>query len=193
MMDNAEQKKLRRNAGLAFKNHDFELAFSISEQLAKENDPSAFFTCGLILENGWLQGKKDLDRALSFYRKLAINWNDDEGYLGCVRIILSKRQNDQRDQAIQYCFDATKGPSKCWAFILMGRIYEELYDPPKFRLARKAYLKAFSLGSAWALRKYAESLMKSRNFVGGVSMHVVATIVSPFMTLLGGMKVTRHG
>lgn len=192
-MDRKEIDELRKEADAAFEGNDFERTFYLYEKLAEENVPLALFRCGLILEKGWLNGKKDLDRSLGFYRKLAINWNQDEGYLGCVRIILSKRQIDQRDKAVQYCLDAAKGPLKRLAFILMGRVYEELYDRPKYKLARKAYLKSFSLGSAWALRRYAESLMKSRNFVGGVFMHVVATAVSPFMVLFGGIKVIRRG
>jgi len=192
-MDRKEIDELRKEASIAFKKSDFERALSLSEKLAEENVPAAYYTCGLILEKGWLNGKKDLDRALEFYRKLAINWNADEGYLGCVRIILGKRQIDQRDKAIQYCLGATKGPSKRWAFILVGRIYEELYDPPQYKLARKAYLKSFSLGSAWALRQYARSLMKSRNFVGGVLIHIATTVISPFMVLFGGTQTVRRG
>lgn len=192
-MDRKDIDELRKEADAAFEGKDFERTLYLYEKLAEENVPLAFFRCGLILEKGWVDGKRDLDRASEFYRKLAINWNADEGYLGCVRIILGKRQIDQRDKAVQYCLGVMKGPLKRLAFILLGRVYEELFDPPQYKLARKAYLKSFSLGSAWAMRKYAESLMKSRNFVGGVFMHVVATIFSPLMFLFGGIKVTRHG
>jgi len=47
--------------------------------------------------------------------------------------------------------------------------------------------------AGWALRKYAESLMKSHNFFGGVFMRVITTIISPFMVLFGGRKVVRRG
>lgn len=192
-MDREEIDELRKEAEVTFERKEFERAFCLYEKLAEENVPLALFRCGLILEKGWLKGKKNLDRALEYYRKLAINWNADEGYLGCVRIILSNRQTDQRDKAVQYCLGAAKGSLKRLAFILIGRVHEELYDPPQYKLARKAYLKAFSLGSAWALRQYARSLMKSHNFIGGVFMHIVTTVVSPFMVLFGGIKVTRRG
>ncbi|HET8637805.1 MAG TPA: hypothetical protein VFL96_13230 [Acidobacteriaceae bacterium] len=192
-MNRKEIDELRKEARVAFKKKDFGRALSLSEKLAEENVPAAFYRCGLILEKGWLNGKKDLDRALEFYRKLAINWNADEGYLGCVRIMLEKHESEQCDKAVQYCLGAMKGSSKRWAFILLGRVYEEMYDPPEYKLARKAYLKSFSLGSAWALRQYARSLMKSGNFVGGVFMHGVVTVISPFMLLFGGIQVVRRG
>lgn len=192
-MDRDEIDKLRREARAAFKNNESERAFALSEQLATENVPSALFRCGLILEKGWLNGTVDLDRAWSFYNKLAINWNEDLGYLGCVRLILSKGEQKERDKAIQYCEHVLNGPVKYRALLLLGRIYEELYTPPNYKLAKKAYLKAIFHGSAWALRKYAVALGRSGNLVGSLLMHVVATVASPIFVLFGGMKVTRRG
>lgn len=192
-MDIEQLRELRQKADEAFKSKDFTLAFSLSEKLAEANVPSALFTCGLIMEKGWMHGAKDLDRAFFFFRELAIKFNDDEGYLGCVRVILAKREIENRDKAAHYCLDATKGRLRHLGFLLLGRVYEELYDPPQYKLARKAYLKSFISGSAWALRQYAMSLMKSGNVVGGVLMHVAATIVSPFFVLFGGVRTTRTG
>src|SRR5690348_9119868 len=70
-MDRKEVDELRKEASAAFKKKDFERTFFLSEKLAEENVPAALFRCGLILEKGWLNGKKDLDRALEFYRRLA--------------------------------------------------------------------------------------------------------------------------
>lgn len=192
-MDTESLAMLRQKADEAFGNKDFETALVVSKRLAAENIPSAMFTCGLILEKGWLNDKIDLNGAEFYYRKLAINFNDDEGYLGCVRIMLARREMENRDTAMQYCMGAANGRIKHLAFILMGRIYEEFYDPPDYKLARRAYLKSVVSGSAWALRKYAMSLMKSKNIIGGICMHVIATIVSPFFVLFGGVRTTRTG
>ncbi len=192
-MNRDELKALKREASTAFKNRNFELAFSLSEKLAKAGEPSALFTCGLILENGWLGGVKDFDRAFCFFRELAIKFNDDEGYLGCVRIFLARHEFENRDIALRYCADATKGRLKHLGFLLLGDVYEELSEPPEYKLARKAYLSSFFAGSPWALRKYSMSLMKSRNIIGGFLMHVLTTIISPIFVLFGGLRVTRKG
>lgn len=192
-MDTDELRSLGQEADNAFRRKDFKIAFSVSERLAVANVPSAMFTCGLIMEKGWLTGQPDFDKAFGFYRGLAIKFNDDEGYLGCVRVMLAKHEVENREKAVHYCVDATRGRLKHLAFLLLGRVYEELYDPPDYKAARKAYRKSFAAGSAWALRQYAMSLMKSRNIIGGVFMHVVATIVSPFFVLFGGARTTRPG
>lgn len=192
-MDNDRLRDLSREADVAFKSKNFDVAFSISEELVKANVPSAMFTCGLIMEKGWLNGLQDLDRALFFYRDLAIKFNDDEGYLGCVRVMLAKHDMESRDKAVHFCTDATHGRLKHLAFLLLGRVYEELYSPPDYKAARKAYLKSFAAGSAWALRQYAMSLMNSKNIIAGVLMHIAATIVSPFFVLFGGARTTRPG
>ncbi|GLQ98161.1 hypothetical protein [Dyella mobilis] len=193
---NVESKyilEMKEKAGAAFKRHDFQLALALSEKLVEENVPSAFFTCGLIMERGWLNGVADLEKALFFYRNLAIKFNDDEGYLGCVRIFLARRELVNREKAMRYCQDATRGRLRHLAYLLMGRVYEELYEVPEYTLARKAYLASFFSGSAWALRKYALSLKKSHQIVGSVLIHIVATVVSPIMVLFGGVRVTRKG
>jgi hypothetical protein len=192
-LDNESLQDLKRKANAAFKSKDFELTFALSEKLAKENVPSALFTCGLIMEKGWLKGAKDPDRAFHFYRDLAIKFNDPEGYLGCVRVFLARHELDNRERAVRFCLGATDGRLKHLAFLLLGRIYEEMYEPPEYKLARKAYLKSFFAGSAWALRQYAMSLMKSNHVIGGVLMHVVATIVSPIFVLFRGLRTTRTG
>lgn len=192
-MEKKYLRELKKEADAAFKNRDFEQAFTLSEKLAEENIPSAIFTCGLIMEKGWPHGAKDLDRALYFYRDLALKFNDEEGYLGCVRIFLARRDLSNRDKAVDYCLGATKGRLKHLAFLLLGNVYEELYIPPEYKLARRAYLKSFFSGSAWGLRKHAMSLMKSNNIIGGIFMHVIATVASPLFAIFGGLRTTRKG
>ena len=192
-MNKSYLDRLNSEADTAFTSGDFERAFECSQILAEQNFASAMFTCGLILENGWIDGVADLERANKYYRDLAIHFNSDEGYLGCARVILGRREIESRDQALKFCDGATRGRSKHLAFLLMGRIYEELEDPPQYQLARKFYRKSFCSGSAWALRQYARSLMRSRNYIAGVSMHIIATIVSPALIALGGLRKARDG
>lgn len=191
-MDKEYLYDLRVKANEAFNNKNFELAFRLSEKLAHEDDMSSIFTCGLIMEKGWANGVIDLDYAACCYKKLAIRFNQDEGYLGCVRIILARHEVENRETAMNYCLGATKGRLERIALLLRGRIYEELYEPPEYRLARKEYLKAFFKGSAWALRQHAMSLNTSGKHFAGSFMHVIATFVSPIILLLGGRDKARR-
>jgi len=192
-MNRDQIENLLRQENTAYKERNFDLALELAEKLAGENVPSSFFTCGLILEKGWSSFGIDLNRALEFYKKLAIQWNDAEGYLGCVRIILARKEFDQRDKAIQYCLTETKGRLSYLAYLLLARIYEEMYSPPDYRLAKKCCIKSIFLGSAWALRNYALILGRSGNIAGAFSMHIVATVCSPLIVVFGGFKKVRKG
>jgi TPR repeat protein len=192
-MNRDQIENLLRQENAAYKEGKFDLALQLAEKLSNENVPSSFFTCGLILEKGWSSCGIDLDRALEFYRKLAVRWNDAEGYLGCVRIILAKNDFDQRDKAIQYCLTESMGRLSYLAYLLLARIYEEMYMPPDYNLAKKYCIKSIFHGSAWALRKYALLLGRSGNVVGAFSMHIVATVCSPLIVVFGGFKKVRKG
>jgi TPR repeat protein len=183
----------KKAASEAFASRNFALAFSLSNKLVEENVASAMFTCGLIMEKGWLNGVKDFDCAYYYYNKLAIQFNNEEGYLGCVRIILLRHEFENRHKALMYCLGATTGRSKHLAFLLLGKIHEELSEPPDHRKAREAYLKSFFSGNSWALRKYAMSLIKSKKYFSGAAMHVIATIASPILIFVGGLRKSRNG
>lgn len=192
MSEDEEAILLRNQASQAIKNRDFNLALECYEVLAAKDIPDGIFMCGVIHENKWDETLHDLDEAYGFYRKLAIEWNADSGYLGCVRVILANKDVSHRDTALNYCRQLITGDEKRYGYLTMGRIYEELHDPPEEKLARSAYFHSFLHGSTWALRKYATSLMNSKKYLRGIAMHVVATIVSPFLLFFGGLGATRH-
>lgn len=195
-MDQEQLQGLHKEAHrLLLRDRDYEAAFRVYKRLADADDVSACFTCGLFYENGWLKSGKDLDLALSYYRKLAIKWNDDEGYLGIARIIFLQKNHEELDTAIRFCKDVLSNglrARKRLAFVLLGRIYEDMSDPPEHKSARKAYLKAFMCGNAYSLRLYARSLVKSRDYIGGFLMHVIATVVCPVMVLFLGRGASRQ-
>lgn len=192
-MSRDQIEDLLRQENAAYKEGNFDLALQLSEKLSVENVPSAFFTCGLILEKGWSSCGIDLDRAREFYKQLAINWSNAEGYLGCVRIMLAKKELDKRDKAIQYCLSETKGGLSYLAYLLLARIYEEMFVPPDYKLAKRYCIRSIFHGSAWALRRYAVLLGRSGNIVGAFVMHIVATVCSPIIVLFGGFKKVRKG
>lgn len=192
-MDDGTIKLLRYEASYAKKMKDYRLAFKKYKQLAECNIPDGLFMCGFIQENKFDHELHDLDAAYKYYTKLAINWGEDAGYLGCVRVILAQKDEHHRDKALAYCRDLVKGEEKRYGYLTMGRVYEELFQPPKDKLARVAYFYAFVHGATLGLRKYATSLMRSRKCIRGVVMHVIATLVAPVLFLFGGAAATRDG
>jgi hypothetical protein len=189
--ENDEYNELYEESRKAFRRQDYVFCFSLSTKLAEKNSPYGLATCGIILEKGKLDGIEDLEGALGFYKKLGLGLNQEEGYLGIVRVILAKHWTDERESAIKYCLGIAK--NKKIAFLLLGRVYEELYTLPNYDLARKSYLKSIFLGSAWAMRRYAASLASSGNLIGSVMAHILATLLSPFFLLFGGRRAFRRG
>lgn len=184
---------LRDKANRAMQNKEYRTALDIYEKLAEDDQPDAMLMCGLIYEKGWDKELLDLDKAGEYFTKLAIKWNAAPGYLGCVRVMLAKHDVQNRDKAVMYCRDLIKGKYRRDGYLNLGHVYEELFDPPELVLARRSYFHAFASGSSWALRQYAISLMKSRNYIRGIAMHVIATVVAPFLVLRGGSSATRDG
>lgn len=192
-MNEDQLNLLRDDAHRAMHRQDYKLALDIYEKLAAQDMADGIFMTGVICEHDWDESLTDLDKAYQCYNRLAIEWNDDSGYLGCVRVILEKKDTSSRDKALTYCRDLVKGKQKCHGFLTMGRVYDELFDPPKAKLARAAYFRSFLSGSSWALRQYAISLMRSKKYIRGILMHVVATLTAPFLVLFGGWGATGNG
>lgn len=192
-MGNDDLNQLTKMARRAIKKHDFEEAFQIAKKLELEGDPVGIYTCGMAYENGWGVGDPDFEKALHYFRRLAVEFDECEGYLGCVRIALVMKNCIEYERAVSYCTYCLDSPSSVFAYLDLGRVYEELHDPPMYKCARKAYLKSFLRGSPIALRKYSSSLILSKKYVFGVLMHVVTTILSPLMILIGGRRFTRYG
>lgn len=192
-MEKSEIYILSEKSRKALMKHDYSVALNVSQKLALENVPVGLFNCGLIYEHGWGLTHPDMETALQYFRKLAIYFNESEGFLGCVRIILARHDLPECERAISYCMQCIDGPSAVFAYLSLGRVYEELHVPPQWKLARRAYLRAFFRGSPFALRKYASSLMRCKKYVSGVMVHIIATILSPLMLIIGGRRVTRIG
>ncbi len=121
-MTECELELIRENARRAIKDKDYKLALKNYCELADQDVPDAILMCGVIHENDWDETLTDLDVAFGYYRKLAIKWNADSGYLGCVRIILAKKDVAERDKALDYCRKLIKGEEKRYGYLTMGRV-----------------------------------------------------------------------
>ncbi len=179
-------------ADRAFASGNYDEALELSERLAQSShDPKAYFTCGLIYEHGSSKRGQDLAKAYQFFDRLRIEWDSSEGDVGCARIIVNSRDVARIDAARKFCESAIDRDDFCYAHLILGRIQGEFLG--MHREARRSFLRAAFKGSAWAMRLYASSLMRTKSRLGGAMAHVLVTILSPVYLLLGGLSATRRG
>lgn len=188
--------KLMEKGHAAFNRQDFKSAYDYLEEPTRKSMPLALLERGAILLHGWLGEKPDLDRAYKYYERASVSNVSNvrcEGYLGCVRALLAKGDPANAEKAIRFCKAASEGVRPDIALLLLGRVFEELYQPPDYARAKEAYLAAFRRGAAWGMRRYARALWSSGNKFGGALAHVGATIAAPLYLLLRGMRAGRQG
>lgn len=179
-------------ADRAFASGNYDEALELSERLAhSSHDPKAYFTCGLIYEHGSSRRGQDIAKAYQFFDRLRTEWDSSEGDAGCARIIVNSGDDARMEIARKYCESAIARDDFCYAHLILGRIQGEFLGMD--REARRSFLRAAFKGSAWAMRLYASSLMRTRSRLGGAMAHVLVTILSPVYILVGGLSATRRG
>lgn len=183
-------EETRKAADSAFKRQDYDLALSLSMELSKYNIPEALFTCGLIYER--IKGKVDFDKSYTYYDRLR-KYDLVEGNNGCVRVFLKKKAHSEAVRAEQYCLTAIKENGSPLARLLLGRVLEELHQPPDLQRAKKLYLEAALRGLPWGYRRFANVKLKEGHKVVGILLHIMATVVFPFYVLIFGNKALRAG
>lgn len=188
---NIDQEK--KIAAQCYRQGRYDDALEAAQKLVKHNERLGFFICALLYELGVTKKGKNLERAYGHYDTLRKAFDDLDGYMGCARIILQNNDLTSAAKAEKFCIhviDKTKDPI---AYLLLGRLYEELFGQSHYELAKKNYLKAGLRGSAWAWRKYAQLNMRMGHALIGITMHVFATLISPILVLIGGMRSSRRG
>lgn len=192
-MDQLSINELRRRADIAFKDRDFKTALQLSEQLVKEQVPEGYLTAAIISEHGWDGSDPDLQKAMVFYSGLCSRFNAREGYLGVARIYLKKAEKCNAERAERHCLHVVEESGDPIAYLLLGRVYEELFGDGHLGLAARNYLKAGLRGSAWAWRKYAQVKAKTGHHLVSLLAHIFATVISPALIFFGGMRLSRRG
>jgi TPR repeat protein len=185
--------KLRDEANDAYNRRDFKTALPLFELLAKEGLPEGIYTSALIFENGWHGSEPDLHAAEEFFSSLAIKFNEPEGYLGLARIILKKGEAANLGKAENYCRHVIAKNGDPIAYLLLGRIYEELAGSTEYARAKANYFRAGLRGSAFAWRRYAFLQAKMGNGFAAALAHIFATLVSPVILIARGLRATRRG
>jgi len=187
-------EKLRVQATIAFNSENMESALELSEKLAETGDAQALFTCGLIYEGlDGFENKKNLEKAWSYFQRLALNFNFDEGYLGCVRILLARREVDRWELALAYCLAAIESSNTQFGWLLLGDVLSKLNPSPDRQGACRAYLKAAMGGAPWGWRRFAEIKRADGNYLLAAVVHILATLAFPVHVLFSGFRATRTG
>lgn len=184
---------LRKKGNDAYRREDYNLALEIFEKMAISGDPHALFTCGLIYEGVGGFDHPDLCKAWSYYERLHREHDFDEGYLGCVRIMLRRKETLKWKVARQYCERVIKLNRNAFAYLLLGDVVLNLAPQPSTKEAAKAYLTAAARGAPWGLRRYANMKKIEGYSIFSLTIHLVATILFPFYILVFGFRATRTG
>ena len=170
----------------AYKAGDFDAALTAALELAKHNVQVGHYLCGIIYEIG--SSSAGVDRSLSYkyYQLLAKGFGDDEGYLGCARILLQEKDFEKASLAVTFCRKAIDLKRNQFAYVVLGDIYQELFHPPEVKSSMKAYFNAAIHGAAWGWRRMASLESKQGNKMLSILLHILATFLFPLYLLLGG-------
>ena len=179
----------RREAVIALKEGNYELALKLSLETAQFLDPAGCCICGMIYETGF----GDLVKAYHYFDLSRRAGGLPDACNGCVRIILKCHQKEKRLLAIRLCREAIKNGRDGLSYLLLGRVLEELFDPPNTRLAKYMYLKAAQHRAAWGMRKFAALEYNRGSKVLGMIYHILVTPLFPLYGLLFGERTYRAG
>src|SRR5690625_2840101 len=117
--DTVQLKAVICAAEEAFCKRDFDLAYEQFKKFADMGYPFPMFRCALILEYGWSKRGVDADRAHEYYKAMVSYFDDcysridedddlkEEGFLGCARYILIKKDRESKEKALYYCSKAS--------------------------------------------------------------------------------------
>lgn len=187
--------QLRHKAREALDSRDTELALSYYEELANLHLPDGYFTSGILYENmAWEKNDDEyLTKAWSHYLKLMTEFSESEGYIGCARIILARKDANRARLAESYCLEAIEIDDNPFAYLVLGRVYESFGLPGKTKQAMHAYLRAAFKGAAFGMRGFARVHWRHGSKTIAILAHVIATMLSPIYRLLGGSRALRSG
>lgn len=183
----------RREASRAFKRREFDKALDLSLALSQYNVYEALYTCAIIYEEGVSLQGRNLEAAYKYFDRLRRACDADEGYVGCARIILEKRDIENVQLAEEYCRTAIEKGNNPFAYFILGRIFEDFKTPPDLVEAKKMYAAAALRGAAWGMRRFAIVEWKRSNYLVSIFAHIAATIFFPFYRLFGGQRALRMG
>jgi TPR repeat protein len=178
----------RQDALRAFKSEDYKLALALALEIAPYGDPGACYICAVIYEY-----QHDLKKAYFYFDLCRKEGGTADAYNGCVRIILKQGRKEDILLAKEYCEAAIAKSHDGISYLLLGRLLEELSEPPDFRQAKRMYLRAALHGAAWGMRRFANLEYKLGIKPVGVFYHVAATLLFPIFRLLFGNRTLRVG
>lgn len=171
-----------------FRSYNFEKAYNIGEKIPIREAYEGRYYCALMLEEGWIGEAPDLEKAYAYFEEVIMNWGKVSACLGCIRIMLSRKNNENVELAITLCKAAMVERGRKEANLYLGRVYEELCDPSSYKKAKRAYIKASWHGSATANLFYIRSLWRSGNKIGAILLFLPIRIINLIYRLIYGKQ-----
>ena len=187
--DSAEVDEATR----AYAAKKYDDALRVASRLASRNIQVGHYICALIYELGIASAGQDLSRAFRHFEFLAKGFDDEEGYLGCARVILREDDAEKASVAASFCRRAIELSQSQFGYLVLGDVLNHLATPRDPRGARTAYFQAAIRGAAWGWRNLANLEYSQRDWLGSFVLHVWATLVFPLYFLFGGSRALRRG
>lgn len=177
----------------AYKTNQYDTALEAALILSKHNVQVGHYLCGLIYELGVSAKGQNFALAYKSFEFLAKGFDDDEGFLGCARVIFKEKDINKTSLAITHCMKAIDLTGNQFAYLLLGDIYQELIDPPELGRSKQAYYRAAIHGAGWGWRRLAFLESKQKHLFRAVFLHILATLISPLYFIFGGSRAMREG
>lgn len=184
--------ELEQEALRFYAKRKYDEALNISIELSKHLNNVGLYMSATILELGISTQGKNLQIAYKYFDLLRKN-NDDEGYVGCARIMLQDNNIGSEKLAEEYCKNAIKVRENPYAYLVLGQVYEFMFGSSHYELATKSYTKAALRGATLGWRRIALLEKKKGNLLMSIIMHIFSTIVAPVYLIFGGMGTARNG
>lgn len=153
---------------------------------------SALYLRARGYEDGLFVDGIRLDLALEDFATLnkATAGNGSMVLVGLARVLYQQDPRQHTQEILDLCQQAIKVDSNTKAMMLLGLVYENVFD--NYRAARRWYLKAFLKGLPWGMRYCAYSLAREEKQIMAFLCHSIATIASPLLIMKNGVVPPFH-
>ncbi len=146
------------------------------------------FLRGNAYEWGGYPGGVNLEKAYTEYRGLE-QWAKTLGstvLVSAARVLFDIDGKIHRYEIEKLCLEAIAIDGHAHAKMLLGLLSEKVLGEPV--QARRWYFAAYLSGLPWGLRYYADSHKRAGNLARSAFWHLVTTITSPILVLVGGPR-----
>lgn len=178
------ENRQAREAISLYRAERFDEALAAAESLNADYQQLRDYMIGLILELGLCSRGTDLEAANLAFGRLALAFNDDEGFQGLGRTFIAMGRPERAATPLEEANQL----GNAYAPLLLGELCE---SRDEVRAALRHYWRAAFRGAPWGLRRAAFLHWRVGNYLRSAGLHVLATLVFPVVTVFKGTSAWR--